>query len=55
MTHNAIVCWTEGIDKSTYPQIFFNYDWTTPYTDYYKYYQPQVSASTLIEAMTRLH
>ena len=39
MTHNAIVCWTEGID----------------YTDYYKYYQPQVSASTLIEAMTRLH
>ena len=55
MTHNAIVCWTEGIDKSTYPQIFFNYDWTIPYTDYYKYYQPQVSASTLIEAMTRLH
>ena len=42
MTHNAIVCWT-------------NYDWTVPYTDYYKYYQPQVSGATLIEAMTRLH
>ena len=55
MTHNAIVCWTQGVDKSTYPQVFFNYDWSVPYTDYYKYYQPQVSGSTLIEAMTRLH
>lgn len=55
MTHNAIVCWTQGIDKSSYPAIFFNYDWTVPYTDYYKYYQPQVSGATLIEAMTRLH
>lgn len=55
MTHNAIVCWTQGIDKSSYPQVFFNYDWSVPYTDYYKYYQPQVSGSTLIEAMTRLH
>lgn len=55
MTHNAIVCWTQGVDKSDYPSMFFNYDWTQPYTDYYAYYQPQVSASTLIEAMTRLH
>ena len=55
MTHNAVVCWTQGIDKSSYPAIFFNYDWTVPYTDYYKYYQPQVSGATLIEAMTRLH
>ena len=55
MTHNAIVCWTRGIDKSSYPEIFFNYDWTVPYTGFYKYYQPQVSGATLIEAMTRLH
>lgn len=54
ITHNAITAWTEGIDKSEGSDMFFNYDWTTPYNEFYGYLQPQVSGSTLIEAMTRL-
>ena len=54
ISHNAITAWTEGIDKSEGSDMFFNYDWTTPYNEFYGYLQPQVSGSTLIEAMTRL-
>lgn len=54
ITYNAIVCWTEGIDKSDINNMFFNYVWNEKYTGYYSYLNAQVSGSTLIEAMTRL-
>lgn len=59
ITYNAVVCWTQGIiktsdDPNNPADLFFNYDWKTPYTNSTGYMQPQVSGSTLIEAMTRL-
>ena len=54
ITYNAVVCWTQGMIKTEGADLFFNYDWKTPYTSPTGYMQPQVSGSTLIEAMTRL-
>lgn len=54
ISQNAITCWSDGIDKSEGSDMFFNYDWRSPYTGENGYLNPQVSATTLIEAMTRL-
>ena len=54
ISQNAITCWSDGIDKSEGSDMFFNYDWRSPYTEENGYLNPQVSATTLIEAMTRL-
>lgn len=54
ITYNANVCWTKGIDKSEGSDMFFNYIWNEPYTSFYGYLNPQVSASTLVEAMNLL-
>ena len=54
ISQNAITCWSDGIDKSEGSDMFFNFDWRSPYTGENGYLNPQVSATTLIEAMTRL-
>lgn len=54
ISRNARTCWTDGIDKSEGSDMFFNYDWKKPYTGENGYLNPQVSGTTLIEAMTRL-
>lgn len=54
ISQNAITCWSDGIDKSEGSDMFFNYDWRSPYTEENGYLNPQVSATTLVEAMTRL-
>ena len=54
ISQNAITCWSDGIDKSEGSDMFFNYDWRSPYTGENGYLNPQVSATTLIETMTRL-
>ena len=32
ISQNAITCWSDGIDKSEGSDMFFNYDWRSPYT-----------------------
>lgn len=52
--YNGLICWTQGVDKSEESKWFFGSDWTTPGSTWDGQLNPQVSATTLIEAMAVL-
>lgn len=52
--HNAIACWTRGVDKADYPRMFFGAYWGTTRAEYGGDLGCNVSAATLLEAMTVL-
>ena len=52
--YNGLICWTQGLDRSEESKWFFGSDWTTPGSTWDGQLNPQVSATTLIEAMAVL-
>lgn len=54
IVYNGLVCWTKGLDRSEDSKYFFGPDWTSPGSDWDGQLNPQVSATTLIEAMALL-